>query len=171
MSDGLNRVMLLGALGADPELRFTRAGQAVLNMRLATNESYTDKEGKRQERVEWHTVVMWGKRGESLSKHLVKGSRIFVEGRLCTTEFDDRDGNRRRKTEVIAIDIMFAGGARADGDRRDAPPIGNRRDDRPAPQRGYPDPRHHETSAAPQAPREPEYGSDVNGGSDDDIPF
>ena len=82
MSEGLNRVMLIGTLGADPELRFTQSGQAVLNMRIATNESYLDKDKVRQERTEWHSVTLWGTRGEALVKILGKGSTIFVEGSL-----------------------------------------------------------------------------------------
>jgi single-strand DNA-binding protein len=110
MAEGLNRVMLLGNLGADPELRFTQGGQAVLNMRLATTESYLDKNKVRQERTDWHNVVVWGKRGEGLAKILTKGSSIFVEGSLRTSSYDDRDGNKRYKTEVIANNVILAGG-------------------------------------------------------------
>src|SRR5690349_15526458 len=111
MADGLNRVMLLGNLGADPELRFTQGGQAVLNMRLATTESYLDKDKVRRERTDWHNVVVWGKRGEALAKILAKGSSVFVEGSLRTSSYDDRDGNKRYKTEVIANNIILAGGS------------------------------------------------------------
>ncbi len=107
MADGLNRVMLLGNLGADPELRFTQGGQAVLNMRLATTESYLDKDKVRRERTDWHNVVVWGKRGEALAKILTKGSSVFVEGSLRTSSYDDRDGNKRYKTEVIANDMII----------------------------------------------------------------
>jgi len=110
MADGLNRVMLLGNLGADPELRFTQGGQGVLNMRIATTESYLDKNKVRQERTDWHNVVVWGKRGEGLAKVLTKGSSVFVEGSLRTSSYDDRDGNKRYKTEVIANNIILAGG-------------------------------------------------------------
>src|SRR5215218_4201750 len=110
MSEGLNRVMLLGNLGADPELRFTQGGQAVLNLRLATTETYLDKDKVRKERTDWHNVVIWGKRGEALAKILGKGSSIFVEGSLRTSSYDDRDGNKRYKTEVIANNIILAGG-------------------------------------------------------------
>lgn len=110
MADGLNRVMLLGNLGADPELRFTQGGQAVLNLRLATTESYLDKDRVRKERTDWHSVVVWGKRGEALSKFLTKGSSIFVEGSLRTSSYDDRDGNKRYKTEIVANNILLTGG-------------------------------------------------------------
>src|ERR1700728_3686157 len=109
MSDGLNRVMLLGNLGADPELRFTQAGQAVLNMRLATTESYLDKDKVRRERTDWHNVVIWGKRGEALAKILTKGSSVFIEGSIRTSSYDDREGNKRYKTEIIANNLLLTG--------------------------------------------------------------
>ena len=111
MAEGLNRVMLLGNLGADPELRMTQGGQAVLKLRLATSETYIDKNRQRQERTEWHSVVIWGKRAEALAKILTKGSRIFVEGGLRTSSYDDRDGNKRYRTEIVASNILLQGGA------------------------------------------------------------
>src|SRR5690349_12769679 len=111
MSEGFNRVLLLGNLGADPELRFTQGGQAVLNLRVATTESYLDKDKVRRERTDWHNVVVWGKRGEALGKILTKGSSIFVEGSLRTSSYDDREGQKRYKTEVIANNIILAGGS------------------------------------------------------------
>ena len=117
MAEGLNRVLLLGNLGADPELRITGSGQAVLNMRLATSETYLDRDKVRQERTEWHNVVVWGKRAEALGKFLVKGSRLFVEGGNRTSSYEDRDGNKRYKTEVIARDIILAGSAQGGGSR------------------------------------------------------
>lgn len=116
MAEGLNRVMLLGNLGADPELRFTQSGQAVLNMRLATTESYLDRNKVRQERTDWHNVVLWGKRGEALAKFLTKGTTIFVEGGLRTSSYDDKEGNKRYKTEIHATNIILAGrGGRGGG--------------------------------------------------------
>jgi len=109
MAEGLNRVLLLGNLGADPELRMTQSGTAVLNMRLATSESYLDRDKVRQERTEWHNVVVWGKRAEALGKFLSKGSRLFVEGGLRTSSYEDRDGNKRYKTEINATNIILAG--------------------------------------------------------------
>ena len=116
MADGLNRVMLLGNLGADPEVRFTQGGQAVLNMRIATTESYLDRERVRKERTDWHNVVVWGKRGEALSKILGKGSSVFVEGSLRTSSYDDREGNKRYKTEVIAQNVLLTGRGRGGGE-------------------------------------------------------
>jgi single-strand DNA-binding protein len=110
MADGLNRVMLLGNLGRDPELRFTGGGQAVLHIRMATTESYLDKDKTRQERTEWHDVTVWGKRGEALAKILAKGSTIFVEGSLRTSSYDNREGVKVYKTEINATDIILAGG-------------------------------------------------------------
>ena len=115
MAEGLNRVMLLGNLGADPELRFTQSGQAVLNMRLATTESYLDRNKVRQERTDWHNVVLWGKRGEALAKFLTKGTTIFVEGGLRTSSYDDKEGNKRYKTEIHANNIILAGRGRGGG--------------------------------------------------------
>lgn len=112
MSEGLNRCMLLGNLGADPELRMTAGGQAVLKLRLATSETYLDRNKVRQERTEWHSVIVWGKRGEALSKILSKGSRVFVEGGLRTSSYDDKEGHKRYKTEVVANNILLAGAAR-----------------------------------------------------------
>jgi single-strand DNA-binding protein len=110
MAEGLNRVMLLGNLGADPELRVTQSGQAVLNMRIATTESYLDKNKVRQERTDWHNVVLWGKRGEALAKFLTKGSTVFIEGGLRTSSYDDKEGNKRYKTEIHASNIILTGG-------------------------------------------------------------
>ena len=110
MAEGLNRVMLLGNLGADPELRFTQGGQAVLNMRLATTETYLDKNKVRQERTDWHNVVVWGKRGEALAKILAKGSSLFIEGSLRTSSYDDKEGHKRYKTEIVANNILLTGG-------------------------------------------------------------
>lgn len=116
--DGLNRATLLGNLGADPELRFTQSGQAVLNIRLATTESYLDKERQRKERTDWHSVTVWGKRGEALSKILTKGSTILVEGAIHTSSYEDRDGVKRYKTEITAQRVILAGGKRDGGDAR-----------------------------------------------------
>lgn len=110
MSDGLNKVMFLGNLGADPELRFTQGGQAVLNMRLAATESYLDKDKVKQERTEWANCVLWGKRGEALAKFLTKGSKIFVEGGLRTSSYEDKDGVKRYKTEIHVSEIILLSG-------------------------------------------------------------
>ncbi len=110
MAEGLNRVMLLGNLGADPELKYTQSGQAILHIRLATTESYVDKDKVRREKTEWHSISVWGKRGEALAKILTKGSSIFVEGGLRTTSYEDKEHVKRSKTEIVANHIILAGG-------------------------------------------------------------
>lgn len=112
MSEGMNRVILFGNLGADPELRYTNGGQAVLNLRLATTESYLDKDRVRKERTDWHSVTVWGKRGEALSKILSKGSSLLVEGSLRTSSYDDKEGVKRYKTEVSATNVLLGGKGR-----------------------------------------------------------
>jgi single-strand DNA-binding protein len=151
VSEGLNRVMLLGNLGADPELRFTQGGQAVLNMRLATAESYLDKDKQRQERTEWHNVVLWGKRAEALGKILGKGSTIFVEGGLRTSSYE-KDGAKRYKTEVVASNVILGGRGNGGGD------VAARR---------------AEGSAGPRTEEASRAADDLGGGygPDDDIPF
>ena len=114
MSDGINRVTLLGNLGADPELRQTNSG-AVLNLRLATTETWIDKNKEKQERTDWHSVTLWGKRGEALAGILRKGSQLLVEGRLSTSSYE-KDGQKRYKTEVVATNIVLVGGKPRTGD-------------------------------------------------------
>ena len=109
MAEGYNRVQLMGSLGAEPELRFGQSGTAVLHMRLATNESYLDKDKVRRERTDWHNVTVFGKRGEALAKILIKGSSIFVEGSLRTSSYDNREGQKVWKTEVIASNVLLTG--------------------------------------------------------------
>lgn len=111
MAEGLNRVILIGNLGQDPELRFTQSNMGVLSLRMATTESYFDTNTKeRKERTEWHTVVVWGKRGEALNKILSKGSRLCVEGRLQTRSWEDKQGNKRYTTEINAQNVILLGG-------------------------------------------------------------
>lgn len=107
--DGLNRCIVMGNLGADPELRMTQGGQGVLSLRLACTESYLDKDKKKAERTEWVTCVVWGKRAEGLAKILRKGDRVLIEGGLRTSSYEDRDGNKRYKTEVVAREVLLQG--------------------------------------------------------------
>ena len=118
MAEGLNRVMLLGNLGADPELKMTSGGQAVLKLRLATSETYLDRNKVRQERTEWHSVVVWGKRAEALGKFLTKGSRLFIEGGLRTSSYDDKEGNKKYRTEIVASNIILSGSGGGGGGAR-----------------------------------------------------
>ena len=110
MADGLNRVMLLGNLGADPELRSTNSGESVLRLRVATNERYLDRNKAWQDRTEWHSVTVWGKRAEALHRILAKGSNLFIEGSLRTSSYDDKEGVKRYKTEIVAKEIILTGG-------------------------------------------------------------
>jgi single-strand DNA-binding protein len=114
MTQGLNKVTLFGNLGADPELRMTNTGLAVLSFRLATTEVYFDKNQEKQERTEWHNIVLFGARAEALAKLLSKGSRVLVEGRLQTSSYE-KDGIRRHKTEVVATELCFGGGRPPNG--------------------------------------------------------
>ena len=119
MSQGLNKVMLLGNIGMEPDLKYGQNGNAVLRLRLATNETWKDRQtGQRQERTEWHTVIFFGNRAEGLSKVLTKGAQVFVEGSLQTRQWEDRDGNKRYTTEVRGRDLVFAGGSREGGGGR-----------------------------------------------------
>lgn len=105
----LNKVVLIGNLGADPELRYTQSGQAVCNFRLATTERWNDRNGTQQEHTEWHRVNVWGKQAESCGDYLRKGRQVYVEGRIKTREWEDKDGNRRWTPEVTADRVLFLG--------------------------------------------------------------
>ncbi|MEM7435179.1 MAG: single-stranded DNA-binding protein [Myxococcota bacterium] len=115
MAEGLNRVVLIGNLGTDPELKYTQNGQAVLRLRLATTESYMNRAGERQQRTDWHTVIIWGKRGEALNNILSKGRSICAEGRIQYRQWEDKDGNKRNSTEIVATNIVLLGGRRDSG--------------------------------------------------------
>ena len=156
MAEGLNRVMLMGNLGQDPELRYTQGGQPVLNLRLATTESYLDRDRVRKERTDWHSVVVWGKRAEGLSKILRKGSSIFVEGSIRNSSFEGRDGQKRWKTEINARNILLAGSGGGGG--------GGRRADTPEAAGGYDE---YDQGPAPYEAPADAFGPE----DDDDIPF
>ncbi len=98
----LNKVMLIGYLGADPEIRYTPSGAAVANFRIATTEQWRSKEGEREERTEWHRIVAWRELGERCGEYLHKGSLVYIEGKIQTRDWEDRDGNKRYTTEIIA---------------------------------------------------------------------
>lgn len=102
MAGSINKVILIGRLGKDPEMRFTPSGKAVTNFTMATNEVWTDQNGEKQERTEWHRVVTWGKLAENCAKLLSKGKQIYIEGRIQTRQWDDKDGNKRYTTEIVA---------------------------------------------------------------------
>ena len=106
----VNKVILVGNLGRDAEIRYTSGGTAVATLSLATTDVWTDKGGQRQEKTEWHRVVLWGKTAETLQEYLLKGRQIYVEGRLQTRQWDDRDGNKRYTTETRADRVVLLGG-------------------------------------------------------------
>ena len=114
----LNKVMLVGNLGRDAELRYTSDGTAVATLNLATTETWKDKEGEKQEKTEWHRIVVWGKTAEALKDYLVKGKQILVEGKLQTRQWNDKDGVMRYTTEIKSDRITLLGSRRDEGDQR-----------------------------------------------------
>jgi single-strand DNA-binding protein len=110
----VNKVILVGRLGRDPETRYTSGGQAVANFSLATDESYKDKNGERQKRTEWHKIVVWGKQAEIAQQYLKKGSLVFIEGRIQSREWQDKEGQKRTSFEIVASNFRMLGG-RGDG--------------------------------------------------------
>ncbi len=105
----LNKAMLIGNLGKDPELRYTASGQAVATFSLATNESWKDKEGNLQERTEWHNIVAWQKLAEICGEYLRKGKKVYIEGRIQTRNYEDKEGVKRYVTEIVAEDLIMLG--------------------------------------------------------------
>ena len=142
----VNKVILVGNLGRDAELRYTPGGAAVATLNMATTEVWNDKAGQKQEKTEWHRVVLWGKQAETLAEYLTKGKQIYVEGRLQTRQWDDKDGNKRYTTEIRGDRIVLLGGGGGGG--------GSRPQSRPA-----------------GAPAEDPMGEPVSELTDDDIPF
>ncbi len=112
---GINKVILIGNLGGDPELRSTPGGTSVASFTLATNETWTDKDGAKQERTEWHRIVVWSRLAEICGQYLRKGSQVYIEGRLQTREWEDKQGNKRKTTEIVARDMQMLG-SRNQGD-------------------------------------------------------
>ena len=124
MARGINKVILIGNLGNDPDTRYTSGGAAVANISLATSESWKDREsGEQQERTEWHRVVFFGRLAEIVSEYLRKGSQIYVEGRLQTRKWQDKDGNDRYTTEIVANEMQMLGSRGGSADMgQSAPP-------------------------------------------------
>ena len=130
MAGSVNKVILVGNLGRDVELRYTPGGAPVATLSMATTDVWNDKSGQRQEKTEWHRVVLWGKQAESLQEYLVKGRQIYVEGRLQTRQWDDRDGNKRYTTEIRADRVVLLGSrgggggtSRGESQERPAPAV------------------------------------------------
>ncbi len=141
---GINKVILVGRLGRDPEVRYTPDGTAVANFTIATSEEWKDKAtGEKKERTEWHRIVAWRRLGEICGEYLSKGKQVYIEGRIQTREWEDRDGNRRFTTEIVASDVQFLGGRE---------PM--------------------DTARPPAEPPAPDFsGSSDSEATDDDIPF
>jgi single-strand DNA-binding protein len=153
---GVNKVILIGNLGKDPELRYTPSGQPVANFSLATTERRTDKNGQRKETTEWHNIVVFGKTAEICNQYLKKGRSCYLEGKITTRSWDDRDGNKKYKTEIIANTVQFlggGGGAGAAGAEPSAVPAEGNASPSPVPD--------FDQTAAPAE----------NGGASDDLPF
>ena len=122
---GVNKVILVGNLGKDPEVRYTPGGAAVANFTIATNENWTDKQGQKQERTEWHRIVVWGKAAELCGEYLSKGRQVYIEGRLQTREWNNKEGVKQYTTEVVANPVggvvFLSGGERGAGGGRGRP--------------------------------------------------
>ncbi len=106
----VNKVILVGNLGKDPEVRFTNSGSAVARFPIATSEVWNDRDGNRQERTEWHNIIVWGKQGEHCGQYLAKGRQVYVEGSIRNRSYDDKNGNKRYVTEIVAQRVQFLGG-------------------------------------------------------------
>ena len=157
MARGINKVILVGNLGQDPEVRYTANGTAVANLRIATSETWRDKQsGEQRENTEWHTVVLFGKTAEIASQYLKKGRQVYIEGRLQTRKWQDKSGNDRFSTEVVANDMQMLGGGGPGGGGGGSTSY----DDGPSMSRGG-------GQSAPPQQREPAGQSF----EDDDIPF
>lgn len=111
----VNKVIILGRLGQDPELKYTPSGAAVCNFSLATSDNWVDKSGQKQEKTEWHRIVVWGKLGELCNQYLAKGRQAFVEGTLQTRSWEGKDGQKRYTTEINAKNVQFIGGQASAG--------------------------------------------------------
>jgi len=111
-------------LGRDPEVRFTANGRALARFSLATTERWTDQDGNKQERTEWHNIVVWGKQAETCGQYLSKGRQVFIEGSIRSRQYDDKDGNKRSITEIVARDVRFLGGGRAPQEAAVSAPLG-----------------------------------------------
>jgi single-strand DNA-binding protein len=166
----VNRVILVGNLGKDPEVRYTSGGQAVANLRIATSRSWTDKQsGQRKEETEWHDVEVWGKQAEQCGEYLSKGRQVYVEGRLKTDKWQDKQsGQERSKVKVVAETVRFLGGGAGGGRGAGA---GGGRGGAPGPEEMGPPGGFEEPDAGPGPGGGGGHGGGAGGGGPDDIPF
>ena len=171
MARGVNKVILIGNLGGDPEVRYTPSGAAVVNVNLATNESWTDRSGERQERTEWHRLVLWSKLAEIAGQYLSKGSKVFVEGRLQTRSWDDQGGQKRYTTEVVVNDLQMldSRGEGGDAGAPGGPPPGGPPPGGPAP--GGPSEAGGTAGSGDYPPSGGGGGGSQGAADDDDLPF
>jgi single-strand DNA-binding protein len=134
MARGLNRVIIIGSLGADPDMKYATSGTAICTLSVATNETWTDKQGQKQERTEWHRVKLFDKLAEIANEYLRKGALVYFEGKIRTDKYTDREGVERYATSILANEMQMLGGKREDSnaDRRSEPPTNAGRQDRPA---------------------------------------
>lgn len=169
----VNKVILIGNLGADPEVRYTQGGTAVANLRIATNEVWNDKQGNRQERTEWHRVVVWGKQGEQCAEYLSKGRTVYLEGKLQTREWNDKEGRKNYSTEVVADRVVFLGSGQGGGGGGGGGGGYNRRDNRGEDNYDFPPPGYDDGPSGNRGGGGSGGGSRGGGGgpTDDDIPF
>lgn len=140
---GVNKVILVGRLGSDPELRYTSNGNPVATLSLATSEKWKDKEGQTQEKTEWHRVILWSKLAELAGQYLSKGRQVYIEGKLQTRKWEDKEGQTRYTTEIVGNSMQFLGGASEGAS----------------------------TSASSDLPPDLGPAPDMNTGTEDDIPF
>ncbi|MEW6137513.1 MAG: single-stranded DNA-binding protein [Thermodesulfobacteriota bacterium] len=117
----LNKVMLLGNLGRDPEVRYTASGRAVASFTLATTFTWRDQDGSDQEKTEWHRIVAWGRLGEICGEYLSKGQKVYIEGRIQSRDWEDQDGNKRTTVEIVANDMIMLGSPGQNQERREEP--------------------------------------------------
>lgn len=142
---GVNKVIILGRLGKDPELRALDSGSKVCTMTIATSESYKNQQGERQEKTEWHSIILWNKLAELADSYLQKGREVYIEGKLQTRSWEDQTGQKKYKTEIMATSLNF---------------VGSKSDNAPVPQQQYPKPQN-----------EAEIGSEFPDAQEDDLPF
>lgn len=128
---GVNKVILVGNVGKDPELKFTPSGQAVCNFSLATSETFKDKAGDKQTKTEWHNIVIWGKIAEIANQYLKKGSQVYLEGKITTRSWDDKDGNKKYTTEIVVSSFQFLSGTKGkdEGEQQQGQSVGSNTED------------------------------------------
>jgi single-strand DNA-binding protein len=160
----LNKVLLLGNLGKDPEVRYTASGKAMATFSLATSYTWRDQDGNDQEKTEWHRIVAWGRLGEICGEYLSKGKQVFIEGRIQSRDWEDQDGNKRTTVEIIATDLIMLSGSGSGGGG------GQGRESREYDDRPKKQPPSRPRTGGEQGKR-PDHGRSEPPPPEDDIPF